>query len=109
MSLTEQEFRSFVAETLTRLFHQIDDLETDDTDATLTDGVVSCSFEQGGTFVLSQQVPTRELWLSANFTAWHFRWDNERKAWFERDSGAPMLPLLSKLFTEKLKMPVTLR
>lgn len=104
MSLSETEFRSFVADTLKQLYLEIDDLETDDIDVTFTDGVVSCSFETGGTFVLSQQVPTRELWLSANFTAWHFRWDGS--GWTERDSGAPMLPLLSKLFTEKLKMKV---
>lgn len=104
MSLSESEFRTFVADTLKRLFLEMDDLETDDIDVTFTDGVVSCSFDEGGTFVLSQQVPTRELWLSANFTAWHFRWDGS--GWLERDTNEPMLPLLSSLFTKKLKMPV---
>ncbi|MCB9763327.1 MAG: iron donor protein CyaY [Alphaproteobacteria bacterium] len=107
MSMTEQAFRAFVGETLEHLFDQIDRLDTDDIDPVLSDGVVSCAFESGGTYVLSQQVPVQELWLSANLTAWHFRWDGS--AWVERDTGEPMLPLLSKLYGDKLKMPVVFK
>ena len=106
MSMTESQFRSFVANALEALFEQIDSLDTDDIDPVLSDGVVSCEFEQGGTFVLSQQVPVQELWLSANFKAWHFRYDADQAAWFERDTKEPMLPLLSKLFSDKLSMKV---
>lgn len=110
MSMGEQEFRGFVRDTLSALFDQIDALETDGVeDISSTDGVVSCTFAGGGTFVLSQQVPARELWLSANLRAWHFRHDAARGGWFERDSGEPMLPLLSRLFAEKLGLPVQLR
>lgn len=103
--MTEQEFRRFVAEVLDRLFDQIDHLDTDDIDPVHTDGVVSCEFEDGGTFVLSQQVPVQELWLSANMTAWHFRHDADA-GWVERDTGEPMLPLLSRLFSDKLRSKV---
>lgn len=105
--MTESEFRQFVAQALEGLFNQIDELETDDIDPVFSDGVVTCEFDAGGTFVLSQQVPVQELWLSANFTAWHFRYDGSKDAWFERDSAAPMLPLLSKLFADKLGMKVS--
>ena len=44
---------------------------TDDLDARISDGVFQVDFEGGGTFVLSQQVPVRELWLSAFARAWH--------------------------------------
>ncbi|MCB9745433.1 MAG: iron donor protein CyaY [Alphaproteobacteria bacterium] len=106
--MTEQEFRSFVGDTLESLFDQIDHLPVDDIDPVISAGVVSCAFEElGGTYVLSQQVPVQELWLSANMRAWHFKWDGE--AWVERDTGEPMLPLLSKLFSDKLGIAVRFR
>lgn len=103
--MTEQQFRSFVAQTLSDLFDIIENLDTDDHDPTLSDGVVKVEFEDGSTFVLSQQVPVQELWLSANMRAWHFRYVDE--VWVERDTSEPMLPLLSKLFGDKLGLSVT--
>lgn len=103
--MEEPEFRHLVSETLRDLADQLDTVEDDDIDPVLSDGVLSCTFEQrGGTFVLSQQVPTRELWLSANRTAWHFRYQDG--AWPERDSGEDLLAVLGKLFSDKLGMPV---
>jgi iron donor protein CyaY len=102
--MTEQQFRSFVSATLNGLFDQIEALDTDDHDPTLSDGVVKVEFEDGSTFVLSQQVPVQELWLSANMRAWHFVYTDE--TWVERDTRAPMLPLLSKLFGDKLGLAV---
>ena len=108
MSMNEPQFRALVAAALSQIFEQLDAPDTDDLDPVLSDGVLTCNFEGGGTFVLSQQVPARELWLSANFTAWHFCWDDAKKSWTERDSKEPMAPLLSRLFAEKLKRPVRL-
>ena len=102
--MTEQAFRSFVSETLNDLFEQIDYLDSDALDPTLSDGVIKVDFEDGSTFVLSQQVPVQELWLSANLRAWHFRYVDG--AWIERDSAESMLPLLSGLFGDKLGIAV---
>ena len=105
MSLTEPEFRRVVSDLLHDLADQLDTVEDDDIDPVLSDGVLSCDFEErGGTFVLSQQVPVRELWLSANRTAWHFKHDGDR--WPERDTGEDLLVVLNKLFSDKLGMAV---
>ncbi|MCK6524300.1 iron donor protein CyaY [Myxococcota bacterium] len=109
MSMNEPQFRALVADALSNIYEQLDGIDTDDLDPVLSDGVLTCVFESGGTFVLSQQVPARELWLSANFRAWHFRWDAQGEAWVERDTGEPMAPLLSRLFSDKLKRAVALK
>ena len=57
--------------------------------------------------MLSQQVPTRELWLSAFSTAWHFK--AQDGTWPERDTGAALADVLGGLFTRKLGVPVTLK
>lgn len=102
----EHLFRKEVSGALSRLLQQLDEVETDDMDPRLSEGNLAVSFESGGTFVLSQQTPTRELWLSANLRAWHFKHQGDR--WIERDSGEPMSELLSRLFTEKLGTRVQL-
>lgn len=102
--IEESEFRQAVSAALRNLAGQIDLIESDDLDWKLSEGVLTVEFESGGVFVLSQQVPVRELWLSAYSRAWHFR--QVESGWTERDTGEPMTTLLGELFTRKLAMPV---
>lgn len=97
-------FRASVAQVLTTLLEQLDELDSEEHDPMLSGGNLKTVFESGGTFILSQQTPMHELWLSANLTAWHFaRHDGQ---WLERDSSEPMLDVLSTLFSDKLGMDV---
>lgn len=101
---TEGDFRRTVKTVLHALLDQVDDIDSDDHDPTLTDGNLKIVFDDGSTFILSQQPPTREFWLSANFTAWHFV--RSEGVWVERDSGERMLDVLSSLFSDKLGMTI---
>jgi iron donor protein CyaY len=96
----DSQFRMAVGSLLEDLLEQVDEIESDDLDPRLSPGNLQVVFEDSGsTFVLSQQTPTHELWLSANLTAWHFRRING--FWLERDSGDSMLDVLSLLFSGK--------
>ncbi len=99
------DFRLAVTAVLEALLDQVDLLDAE-LDPQLTAGSLSVTFEDGSVFMLSQQTPTYELWLSANYTAWHFLRTGGQ--WVERDTGAPMLSVLSELFTDKIQQPVTL-
>lgn len=93
-------FRRAVGEVLESLLDQADDIDAD-LEPRLTPGNFQVTFDDDGSvFVLSQQTPTHELWLSANYTAWHFV--HRGGSWWERDSGEPMLAVLNRLFTEKV-------
>ena len=102
--MDEQTFRDASKLALSALLEQVDEIDSDDHDPSLSSGNLHVSFEDGSTFILSQQPPTRELWLSANFTAWHFTQRDE--TWVERDSSEPMLTVLSTLFSDKLGMDI---
>jgi iron donor protein CyaY len=102
----EGAFRRAVKTVLHSLLEQLDDVDSDFHDPSLTDGNLKIAFEDGSTFVLSQQPPTREFWLSANFTAWHFVFSGG--VWLERDSGEGMVEVLSSLFSDKLGMDIRL-
>ncbi len=100
----EASFRKAVKDVLVTLLDQVDEIDSDDHDPSMTDGNLKVVFEDGSTFILSQQPPTREFWLSANFTAWHFI--RSEGAWLERDSSEPMVEVLSTLFSGKLGMDI---
>ena len=102
--MDESEFRDAVKKVLNALLDQVDIIDSDEHDPSLSGGNLHVAFEDGSTFVLSQQPPTREIWLSANFTAWHFL--KKEDAWVERDSAEPMLDVLSTLFSDKLGMDI---
>ncbi len=102
----ETEFRAAAGEALKALLAQIDGIDDDDVDARLSEGSLIVSFDSGGTYMLSLQTPTHELWLSADLTAWHFRRSGGR--WIERDTSEPMTAILGRLFSEKLGTPVKL-
>jgi iron donor protein CyaY len=98
--LDDGAFRRSTTEALQNLLDEIDEIDAD-LDPGLSPGNLQVLFEDDGSvFVLSQQTPTHELWLSANLTAWHFFYDGKR--WVERDSGEDMLALLAGLFSTKL-------
>lgn len=103
----ELQFRHTVDGALKKLMLQVDQLDTDDIDARLTEGVFVVEFESGGTFVLSQQVPLRELWLSAFSRAWHFSLRAE--GWRERDTNEALESVLASIFSRKLGRPVSFR
>lgn len=106
--MEEAQFRQIVAASLKNLLRQLDALpEADDMDSRISDGVLQVDFEAGGTFVLSQQVPTRELWLSAQRRAWHFRLVAD--GWTERDNGERLEATLSSLFSTVLRSPVVIK
>lgn len=104
--MDEQKFRLTVSAAIADLFRQLDEVDSDAFDTRVTDGVLQVDFEGGGVFVLSQQVPVRELWLSAFSRAWHFRYDEG--AWRERDTGEPLETLLSQHFTKRLGRPTAI-
>lgn len=108
MAIEEAGFRRKVEAALKDFLKQLDAVDAgEELDTRISDGVLQVDFEGGGTFVLSQQVPVQELWLSAQRRAWHFSF--REHAWVERDSGEALEVVLSALFTQKMGRIVQLR
>ncbi len=103
----DRSFRLAVEQTLADLLDALDGLDSDDFETRQTAGSLIATFEDDGSvFMLSQQTPTHELWLSANYTAWHFK--HHGGSWVERDTAEPMSQVLSQLFSEKLDETIAL-
>jgi iron donor protein CyaY len=102
--IDEARFRQIVSSALANLSRQIDALDSDAFDSKTTEGVFQVDFEGGVVIVLSQQVPVRELWLSAFSKAWHFRWSEV--GWLERDSGERLEAVVGAHLARGLGKPV---
>ena len=102
----EAQFRKHAEEKLLNLLDQVDSIEEGEFDPRYTPGSLIIQFEDSSVFMLSMQTPTHELWLSANYTAWHFVCVNG--SWEERDTCEKMLDILSKLLSEKLEDKIVL-
>ena len=55
----EARFRQAVKDILVKLLDQVDEIDSDDHDPSMSDGNLKVVFEDGATFILSQQPPTR--------------------------------------------------
>jgi len=98
-------FRSAVQGVFNSLADQVDEVEFDAFEPRLTAGGIGIYFDDGAVVLLSQQTPTHEIWLSANYTAWHFlRRDG---LWVERDTGETMTELLAKILSEKFQEKIS--
>ncbi len=105
--MDDQTFRAHVRDTLRRIGDAVDALPTDAVDLDIGEGVLAFDFEEGEPWVLSQQVPVRELWLAADRRAWHFL--PEQGRWRERESGEALEVILGRLLAARLGLPVDLR
>ena len=99
--LDDSSFRMGVQEVFEVLFDELENLDSDDFEIQMQTGSFIITFEDDNSvFMLSQQTPTREIWLSANYQAWHFL--RSSGTWVERDNGVALQKILQDLFSTKL-------
>ena len=103
---TDAVFRKSAEELLERLLNQLDEVDYDEFEPRYTSGSLNIQFDNGAVVMLSMQTPTHELWLSANYTAWHFLCVEGE--WIERDTSESMLEVLSSILSEKFQQQVQL-
>ena len=99
-------FRSQAEAYFSHLLEQLDEIEFDEFDPRHTPGSLTLQFDDGSVVMLSRQTPTHELWLSANYTAWHFL--REDGIWKERDTQEAMLEVLNHILSEKMNEKIEL-
>ena len=103
---TDALFRKEANRRLELLLAQLDEIDFDDFEPRYAEGSLNIQFDDGTTIMLSLQTPTHELWLSANYTAWHFVCVSGQ--WIERDSSESMLVVLNTILSNKMNESIQL-
>lgn len=113
MTLDESKFASLADDVLRRLVESIDAAADDAFEADLRNGVLTIDIESGGQYIVNKHAPNREIWVSSPRSgAWHFAYDEARKAWVDTRArgGEPttLLGLLESELTALARSPVRL-
>jgi iron-sulfur cluster assembly protein CyaY len=107
-ALTESDYDALAAPELQRLITSLDALPHDSVEAELASDILTVEFSDGTRYVLNSHRAARQIWLSAERSAWHFDYDPSSQRWVAAKSGDEMWSTLTRLLSAKLGSPVTL-
>src|SRR5436190_13772113 len=111
-ALTESNYDAVAAPELQRLITSLDALTEDSEEsleAELASDILTIEFSDGTRYVLNSHRAARQIWLSAERSAWHFDHVESSNRWIASKSGDEMWATLSRLLSAKLGAAVTLR
>lgn len=107
MSLTESQFERVADETLNDMVERLADTEDEAFDVELESGVLTIAFQDGGKYVINSHRAARQIWVSADASAWHFDWTGSE--WRATKGDAELWSLVEGRLREKLDRPISIR
>jgi CyaY protein len=86
-------------------FRSIEDacesLDPDVVDCERAGDVVTLTLNGATKCIVNTQRPTRQLWFAANARAWHFSWDEAKRAWLDdRGLGEELFATVARVVNE---------
>lgn len=106
--MDERHFDRIAAETLKALEKALagadDRLEVD-----LASDILTLEFEDGRKYIVNSHRAARQIWLSANLSAWHFTPDDAGATWVDPREHHELWAHLEGLVSQKLGRAVRLR
>ncbi len=73
-----------VAQQLLLKFDQLYSDHPNIEDSQLSDGVLTLTKNNFQKIIISRQSPVKEIWVATVSGGFHFRWDPEKKGWFDK-------------------------
>lgn len=109
MSITEDEYEARALPELRALVTALDALELSGVETELASDILTLELEGGARYVVNSHRAARQIWMAAERSAWHFDWDPERSAWIAKKTGDELWSTLSRVLSNKLGEPISLR
>jgi len=109
--LTESDYDALATPELQRLIASLDTLTErldEALEAELASDILTIEFADGTRYVLNSHRAARQIWLSAERSAWHFDYVPAAKTWVAAKSGDELWSTLTRLLSTKLGLAVTL-
>ena len=103
--LTDSDYDALAAPELQRLIASLDALTEaadDSLEAELASDILTIEFPDGTRYVLNSHRAARQIWLSAERSAWHFDYVPSSKTWIAAKSGDELWSTLTRLLSAKL-------
>ena len=68
----------------------LEPVDPDEIDFSTSDGVVTIEFPDKTRFVLNRQTAASQMWFAAGARAWHYDWNEPKKAWIDDKEGVEL-------------------
>ncbi len=105
--LSESDFESIADRTLRNLLEALSDTEDDRLDADLESGVLTITFEDDSKYVINSHRAARQIWMSADASAWHF--NRHEQHWRSTKTNEELWTLVEERVGNKLGKPLQLQ
>jgi CyaY protein len=109
MALTEDEYEARALPELRALVGALDALELPGVECELSSDILTLELTGGALYVINSHRAARQIWMAAERSAWHFDWEDASSSWVAKKNGDELWSALSRVLSEKLQQPVTLR
>ena len=107
--LSESDYDALAVPELQKLIESLDSLTSESVEAELASDILTIEFADGARYVLNSHRAARQIWLSAERSAWHFDFLPNRSGWIAAKTGDELWGTLRALLSTKLGEPVELR
>ena len=105
--MDEAEFERVAHEELVALEDAFADIDPDDVEVSVTDGVLRLDLRGGVRIVINSHRAARQIWMAAVSTAWHFDPMGDG-VWRTPKTGEDLRPTLDKLLREHVGVALPL-
>lgn len=104
--MDEASFDSVAREELSQLEDAFANVDPDDVEVSVSDGVLRLDLRDGTRIVINSHRAARQIWMAAVASAWHF--DRAEGTWRTPKTGEELRPTLARLLQERIGLAVTL-
>jgi CyaY protein len=109
--LSEADYDALAGPELQRLITSLDaftESSDESLEAELASDILTIEFSDGSRYVLNSHRAARQIWLSAERSAWHFDYIPSSKSWVAAKSGDELWSTLTQLLSAKLGAAISL-
>lgn len=96
------EFRRRVEELIRSLLGRFDQVDPDELEAEVAEGVLKLTFADGGRCVLNRQSAANQIWLAEGASAWHFEFDDRTGVWLDTKGRGELRAVLGDVIARRL-------
>ena len=94
-AIDEKLYRTLLDETYARIDRAFEEVDPDLAEVSISQGTLTIVFREKLRLMLTPQPSPRQLWVAFRDRAWHFDWDEARRAWMDdRGQGIELAKLI---------------
>lgn len=98
--MDESRYLRLVGDAFRKIEDAVADVDPDDVDVDSAGDVLTLTLKNGVRCVVNTQRPTRQIWVAARASAWHFSWDDGKGAWLDDKGRGELFTTLQSVVKE---------